>query len=173
MRIYHMNTGTVGMWTGALEAPAGIIGTLAGGIIADRLGARDVRWYLWTPAISVGALILFILMFLNVGGRFVFGFYFLGMVAASSYMGPFVALTQRLMPVRMRALSASIQFLILNLLGPGAGMSAVGVLNDAYAPRYGEMAIRHSMTTTLLGSVAGIALTLYAASRLPADLRQA
>ena len=77
------------------------------------------------------------------------------------------------MPVRMRSLSAAIQFLILNLLGPGAGVSSVGMLNDALAPRYGEIAIRYSLMITLLAALAGIALALYAASRLRYDLKGA
>ncbi len=173
MRVYHMSTGVVGSWTGALEAPAGIIGTLAGGILADRLGARDARWYLWVPAASVAIMVVCIVMFLIVGSTHVFVFYFLAMVAASSYMGPFIALTQRLMPVRMRATAASIQFLILNLLGPGAGTATVGALNDALAPRYGATAIRYSLTIALVGAAAGIALALYAATRVRSDLQQA
>jgi MFS family permease len=114
-----------------------------------------------------------ILLFLIVGGTQVFVFYFLAMLTAASYMGPIIALTQRLMPVRMRALAAAIQFFILNLLGPGAGVSTVGFLNDALAPRYGDIAIRYSLMITLVAAIAGIALALYAASRLRFDLRQA
>jgi len=173
MRVYHMSTGVVGTWTGALEAPAGIIGTLAGGILADRLGTRDARWYLWAPVASVVIMMACILMFLSVSGTLVFVWYFLTIVAASSYMGPMIALTQRLMPVRMRALAASIQFFILNLLGPGAGTSAVGALNDAMAPRYGDLGIRYSISIAQAGAIVGIALALYAASRLRSDLGQA
>jgi hypothetical protein len=173
MRVYHMSTGVVGTWTGALEAPAGIIGTLAGGLLADRLGARDARWYLWVPVLSVAIMMACVFMFLAVGGALVFVFYFLAIVAASSYMGPIIALTQRLMPVRMRALAASIQFFILNLLGPGAGTSAVGALNDLLSPRFGDLAIRYSMSIAQGGAVAGIALALYAASRLRLDLPHA
>jgi MFS family permease len=173
MRVYHLGSGFVGAWTGSLEAPAGIIGTLLGGFAADRLGQRDARWYLWTPVIAVAIMIPSILLFLTVGGSLVFVFYFIAMLAAASYMGPIVALTQRLMPVRMRSLSAAIQFLILNLLGPGAGVSSVGMLNDALAPRYGEIAIRYSLMITLLAALAGIALALYAASRLRYDLKGA
>jgi len=111
-------------------------------------------------------------MFLIVGSRLVFFFYFLAIVAASSYMGPIIGLTQRLMPVRMRALAASIQFFLLNMLGPGAGTSTVGALNDALAPRYGVMAIRYSLTIALVGAAAGIGLALYAATRLRSDLSE-
>jgi len=172
MRVYHMGSGLVGTWTGALEAPAGIIGTIVGGVAADRLGARDARWYLWAPVVSVAVMVPCIYMFLTVGGTLVFVFYFLAMFAAASYMGPIIALTQRLMPVRMRALAAAIQFLILNLLGPGAGVSTVGILNDTLAPRYGETAIRYSLMISLTAAAAGIVLALYAATRLRSDLQQ-
>jgi MFS family permease len=172
MRVYHLSSSYVGTWTGALEVVAGIIGTIAGGLAADRLGARDARWYLWAPVASVTLMIPCILLFLIVGGVAVFIFYFLAMLAAASYMGPIIALTQRLMPVRMRALAAAIQFFILNLLGPGAGVSTVGFLNDVLTPRYGYLAIRYSLIVSLSAAFAGIALALYAASRLRFDLRQ-
>jgi len=39
-----------------------------------------------------------------------------------------------------------------NLLGPGAGASTVGILNDALTPRlWVRWAIRHSLTITLAG----------------------
>jgi MFS family permease len=173
MRVYHLGSAYVGTWTGALEAPAGIIGTLVGGIVADRLGSRDARWYLWAPVVSVVLMILCILMFLVVGGKLVFVFYFLAMMLASSYMGPIIGLTQRLMPVRMRAMAAAIQFLLLNLLGPGAGVSTVGILNDAFTPRFGVIAIRYSLMISMIVAVAGLLLALYAAGRLKLDLRMA
>ena len=77
-------SGFVGAWTGSLEAPAGIIGTLLGGFAADRLGQRDARWYLWTPVIAVAIMIPSILLFLTVGGSLVFVFYFIAMLAAAS-----------------------------------------------------------------------------------------
>lgn len=172
MRTFRMDSAYVGSWTGGLEAVAGIIGTLASGLAADRLGAADVRWYLWVPAAAVGVMIPCVFLFLTVGSHLVFLFYFLSMLVASSYMGPMIALTQRLMPPRMRATAASIQFLILNLLGPGAGASSVGVLNDRLADRFGAHAIHYSLLICLLGAVAGIALAVIAAGRLPCDLEE-
>lgn len=172
IRVHHMGSAFIGEWTGSLEAVAGIIGTLLGGVVADRLGARDPRWYLWTPALAVLFMCVCIFLFLTADASRVLTFYFMSMLAASAYMGPIVALTQRLMPIRMRALAAAMQFLILNLLGPGAGVSAVGVLNDALAPSYGVLAIRTSLMLVLVVPAVGILLSLYAAKRLPADLNE-
>jgi MFS family permease len=170
MRVYDMSSGVVGSRTGLLEAIAGIGGTLSGGLLADRLGMRDPRWYLWMPALAVMALIPSVYLFLSVGVESVFVFYFVAMFLAGSYMGPIVGLTQRLMPVRMRALAASIQFLILNLLGPGAGVSCVGLMSDLLAPRYGVASLRYALMATFGVAGVGIVLFLYAAQRLPRDL---
>jgi len=170
MRVFNLGSDVVGSRTGALEAISGILGTLTGGLLADRLGSRDPRWYLWSPVVSVAALVPSVFLFLTASVHWVFVFYFLAMFAAASYMGPVIGLTQRLMPVRMRALAASIQFLILNLLGPGAGVSFVGILNDQLASRYGVLAIRYSMLASLIAAGAGVLLFLYAARRLPADI---
>lgn len=170
MRVYDMSSGLVGSRTGLLEAVAGLGGTLSGGLLADRLGMRDPRWYLWMPALSVMALIPSVYLFLTVGVSTVFVFYFVAMFLAGSYMGPIVGLTQRLMPVRMRALAASIQFLILNLLGPGAGVSFVGLMSDVLAPRYGVLSLRYALISAFGTAGVGIALFLYAAQRLPRDL---
>jgi MFS family permease len=170
MRVHDMSSAVVGSRTGLLEAIAGLGGTLSGGLFADRLGRRDPRWYLWMPALAVTALIPSVYLFLSVGVDSVFVFYFVATFLAGTYMGPIVGLTQRLMPVRMRALAASIQFLILNLLGPGAGVSLVGLMSDLLAPRYGVMSLRYALIATFGAAALGIALFLYAAQRLPRDL---
>jgi MFS family permease len=74
------------------------------------------------------------------------------------------------MPVRMRALATALLYLLLNLIGPGAGPLAAGILNDALVGSYGIEAVRISLTVTLVGAVCGVALTLYAAKHLPHDL---
>jgi len=170
MRAYGMSSGMAGTWSGLIYGGAGIVGTLAGGVIADRLGARDVRWYLWLPLLAAALMIPGMLLFLYVGGRAMFVFYFLTTLCSSAYMAPMIAAAQRLMPARMRALASAVLFLVLNFIGPGAGPLIAGLLNDAFAPTFGDFAIRYSLTVTLLGPIAGIAATAFAARRLPADL---
>ena len=51
MRVHDMGTrdiGTALFWLGF----AGILGTASGGYFADRLAKRDVRWYVWLPALA-------------------------------------------------------------------------------------------------------------------------
>lgn len=172
MRLYHMSTGTIGAWMGPIEAVGGIIGTMAGGLLADRLGARDVRWYLWMPAAAAGAMVPSMWMFLHASTSQIsmFSLYFATILCSSSYMAPVVAITQRIMPVRMRALTTALLYLLLNLIGPGSGPLVAGILNDALFGTYGVEAVRVSLTVTLLGALGGISLMLYAARQLPHDL---
>jgi MFS family permease len=173
MRFYHMGSSVVGAWTGTVEGVGGILGTLGGGVLADRLGRRDERWYLWIPALTAGAMVPAMYVFLHTSATRMFVFYFVTVVCAGAFMAPLIAITQRLMPVRLRALATALVYLLLNLIGPGAGPLLAGLLNDAFAGRYGDEAIRVSLTLTLLGAVAGVALILYAARLLPHELAAA
>jgi MFS family permease len=172
MRLYHMSTGTIGAWMGPIELVGGVIGTMAGGLLADRLGRRDVRWYLWMPAVAGAAMVPSMWMFLHASTTqtSMFSCYFATILCSSSYMAPVVAITQRIMPVRMRALTTALLYLLLNLIGPGSGPLVAGILNDALVGTYGVEAVRVSLTVTLTGALAGISLMLYAARRLPHDL---
>jgi MFS family permease len=172
LRIYHMGTGAVGTWTGLIEGVGGLIGTLAGGLVADHLGRRDVRWYLWMPAATAAAMVPLMFVFLHTNGTSMFVFYFLTIMCSASYMAPMVAITQRVVPVNARALATALLYLLLNLIGPGAGPFVAGLLNDVFAPSHGVESVRLSLTLTLLGAVCGVLLTLFAARHLPSDLRR-
>jgi MFS family permease len=153
-----------------VEGVGGVLGTLMGGLLADRLGLRDMRWYLWVPALTAGTMVPSMFIFLHTSGPSMFIFYFLTVVCAGSYMAPLIAITQRIMPVHLRALATALTYLLLNLIGPGAGPTTAGFLNDLLARTYGNEAVRISLTLTLVGAVAGVALILYAARQLPRDL---
>jgi hypothetical protein len=61
---------------------------------------------------------------------------------------------------------------IVNIVGAGAGPFIVGVLNDLFAPRFGDEAIRYSLLSISSLGVLG-ALFLYLSSRtLAEDLKR-
>ena len=57
------------------------------------------------------------------------------------YLGPSLALVQTLSPVHMRAVSAAVYMLCLNLIGLGLGPLLIGVLSDLLAPAFGDSAL--------------------------------
>jgi len=73
----------------------------------------------------------------------------------------------------MRALATAVLYLLLNLIGPGAGPLVTGMLNDLFSPSYGAEAVRLSLMVNLLGTGCGIALMIYSANHVLADLRLA
>jgi MFS family permease len=173
MRLYGMGSGTVGTLTGTVEGVGGIIGTLAGGVLSDMLGRRDERWYLWIPALTAGAMVPSMYAFLHTNGAVMLVFYSLTVVCAGAYMAPLIAVTQRLMPPQVRALATALVYLLLNLIGPGAGPLVAGLLSDALGARLGNAAIRASLTLTLMGALVGVPLILYAGRLLPGELAAA
>ena len=52
-RSFGLQIGEVGTWLAIILSVSQIIGMLLGGWLADRLGAADLRWYVWVPALAI------------------------------------------------------------------------------------------------------------------------
>jgi len=170
IRVHGYGSAEVGEKIGLLGSIAGMVGTLFFAVLADRLSARDPRWYLWVASLGAAAMLPLILLFLFADGSVVFVFYVLATFCGASYMAPTLAITQRLMPPRMRALSSAVILVSFNILGVASGNLATGLLSDGLSAWYGAEALRYGLAATVLVGVPGLALTLYGAHRLPADL---
>jgi hypothetical protein len=66
------------------------------------------------------------------------------------YLGPSLAMTQALVPLRMRAQAAAILLFILNIIGFGLGPPTVGEISELLKPSLGTDSIRWAMMTTLI-----------------------
>jgi len=126
-----MSSTEIGIMYGTVSGIGGMIGTIWGGFLADQLGAKDRRWFLWVP--MWGKLIgapLFILALLAPSPELSLLLYFPGITLAAMYLGPSLAITHHLVPASMRAMSSAVLFFILNILGLGTGPTIVGVVSD-------------------------------------------
>ena len=63
-RVHEMSSGELGTKIGIGLGVGGAIGSVLAGVIADRLGRRDVRWWMWVPAIACAGPLPFTLTFL-------------------------------------------------------------------------------------------------------------
>ena len=63
-RVHGMGSGEIGTWVGLENGIGGAVGAILGGVLADRLGRRDPRWYLWIGVLGMLAYIPFVLLFL-------------------------------------------------------------------------------------------------------------
>jgi MFS family permease len=170
-RVRGMGAGEIGTWIGLANGIGGAGGSILGGYLADRLAVRDLRWYLWVPALGTALAVPLAIPFLFLESEvpallFYFPFTFFG----SFFLGPVLAVNYRLVKLRMRALTSAILFFILNLIGLGGGPQAVGILNDLLAGRHGAEAVRWSLFIVNLAALVGVLLFVLAARTLAEDL---
>jgi predicted MFS family arabinose efflux permease len=169
IRVYGMNGASVGLWSGILGSSAGLSGALISGAIADRLAQRGVHWYLLIAILGVTLEVPATLLFVYAGADHAMLWYCIATFFDSFYMPATLALTHRILPVRMRALASAILLLGYNLLGISGCNLAVGYLSDLLSGRGRIPSLQYAMTLTQLAVLAGVACTLYAISRLPRD----
>lgn len=140
------NLSQVALPLGIAIGVGGALGNYAGGALADRLGRKDPRWYLWIPGISTLLALPFAYVSFLVDGFYLsIGLYFIPLVLGYMYGGPTLAISHSLVGPRMRALTTSILFFIMNLIGLGLGPWALGRISDALAPSYGAESLRYAI----------------------------
>jgi len=172
MRVHDWGTRDIGTALFYLGF-AGILGTASGGYIADRLAKRDVRWYVWLPALATLISVPFSTAFYTWPDPFVA--FWIGAIPGflgAYYLGPTFALAQGLVGLRMRALAASILLFILNLISMGLGPLVVGATSDllnAYTG-LGAESVRWALVSVLLFNVMSTVFYLMAARDLRSDL---
>ncbi len=150
IRSYQMPTGELGTWLAAIIGVGGAISVFAGGMLADRLAPRDKRWYAWVPCIAGFVAVPFMAAVYLVDGPY------LALIMAiipgllfQTYLGNTIATTHAIVSPRMRATASAILFLILNIIGLGAGPWTVGFVSDLLAPTLGAESLRYSMLYVL------------------------
>lgn len=132
-RDFGLSLTTVGTWMALTAGFGGGCGSFFGGWLSDKLGARDVRWYLWTPAMLTFLLVPVISVALtsdkpHIALILTAPFNFL----TAAYLGAVIAVSHSLVSSRMRALTSAVLFFVINLIGLGLGPLVVGALSDTF-----------------------------------------
>ncbi len=136
IRAFHLGLQQVGILFGLLGGVSAALGTMAGGLVTDRLGKRDARWYVWVPALglSVGAP-LTMAGYLAPTWPLAVLILLLPPIFQYTFLGPSLGLMHNMVGPRMRATATALLFLSINLVGLGLGPLFVGWLSDVYARR--------------------------------------
>ena len=172
IRIYDVPVGLVGTWLALIAGFAGAAGAYAGGHLSDHLGKRDYRWSYWVPAIStLGAGLLLLPMMLSGHQYVMWGIYVLVALCQAMFLGPTIAMAHALVGPRYRALSSSVLFFVLNIIGLGLGPLTVGAISDALMPSLGVDSIRWAIMSTAVAAFVGAGLYFNAARYVRDDLR--
>lgn len=140
-RMHGMGLQERGVSFAVMVLIAGVIGTWAGGKIADKYARKDARAYVTLPAIAfaLGAPFFLAALFLPVGANS--GYMTLLLLAVPTAMnsvwyGPVYAAIQGLVKPHTRATAVAVMFFILNLIALGLGPTAVGFFSDMFAAQH-------------------------------------
>ena len=127
------------MWGGV----AGIAGTLLGGWLADRYGAKNRRHVMTAPAIgmAIAAPMAFAAYFAT-DWRIGLALLMIPTLLNSLYYGPTYSSVQGLVRPEARAVATAILLFCQNLIGLGLGPLFFGMLSDGIKPMVGEDSVR-------------------------------
>jgi MFS family permease len=170
-RVHGMEGHEIGSWVGPIAGIGGAVGAFFGGVLADRLGRRDLRWYLWVPAVAVVLAVPFTLLFLLLGDLIpALLCYIPHTVLGATYSGPTHAMTQAIVKVRMRAIAVAVHMFLVSLIGLGAGPQVIGILSDLFRDEFGEGSIRYAMLIIAVTDLFCAVFYLLAARTLRDDI---
>ena len=133
-RSFGLDFAQGGLLSGLISAIPGSISMLGGGLLTDRLGRKDARFYAWVP--GVGALLttpLYAVSFLQGGWPAATAMLMVTGLVQYFYLPASLGVSANIMAPRMRASAAAIVGIMTNLVGAGLGPLLVGSLSDLFA----------------------------------------
>ena len=170
MRLHDMDTAQAGLWIGPIAGISGALGVIAGGLLSDRLGKRDARWYLRLPALAALIGLPFTIAFITSDSTWIV---LLCLVPHAflngSYSGPVAAVVQSIVQVRMRATAAALNVIATSLIGIGLGPQVVGALSDAFSASMGQEALRYAMLAVAVSNLLAFVFYLLGSRGLKAS----
>lgn len=174
-RSFGMSTAEAGLYIAFAVGLAGTVGSLAAGLIADRLAAKHgISWLAWTLAVAFGLATIiapFVLLAQNqILMLLLLAPYFALMLSGSGVM---FALGQATIAPEMRATSSAVIILLINLIGLGIGPTAVGLLSDMLEPRFGTDALRYAMLAFAPLTIGSVICYYLSGKALPDEVTKA
>jgi predicted MFS family arabinose efflux permease len=171
-RTFELSSSSVGLYLGVAIGVGAAAGLLIGGVAADRVGRRDMRFplllgaavtclaiptalgSLWVPSVSASVLCVSLTaLFWSVSN------------------GAVIAAVCSVVAAHMRATAAALSIFVTAVLGFGLGPFSVGLLSDLLTPVLGAEALRYALLAPIC-LLPVMSVALYAAARsLPDDLR--
>lgn len=171
MRSFNFDMVAAGTAFGLIFGAAGIVGILAGGYLGDRLGARDVRWIVWLPALGLaisGPTAIW--GYLETSSTICLILLFIPKALGPLFLGTCYALVHRMAGPERKATASAILMIAMQGIGASLGPWAAGQLSDSLAPELGMEALRYALASVSLVLVWASVHFALAARSLPDDL---
>jgi MFS family permease len=174
MRVKGATLKEVSTYYGWVIGITGVIGTFLAGWLADKLGAKDRRWYAWIPVIAF-TLSLPALAGLIWAPTWQIALAFIAVPALlnNMYLAPALAVVQNAVPPGQRTMAGAILLFVLNLIGLGGGPIFVGKVSDMAKPQFGDHSLLVGYAALAPVIVIAIIAHLIAASSIARDKRLA
>lgn len=170
-RSHGMEQGAIGTSLALIIGIGGGLGIYLGGVLADRLGARDplacVRVPMWAVILAFP---LGFVIYLTDDTTLALGLFTVPAFLGLMYQAPAFAVTQSLATPKSRATAAAVLLFIINIIGLALGPAVTGAISDALQPRFGDDSVRYALLI-VSGALLWSGLHFHLASRtLHADL---
>ncbi|MEM9316297.1 MAG: MFS transporter [Pseudomonadota bacterium] len=171
IRSFEMSTTEVGTYLGLILGIPGGIGIALGGYLADRLGSRDTRWYLWVVTVALLLSMPFaVYSYLADSAQMALLALVIPVMLGNFYQATTFSQVQGLVGLRMRAVAAAVLLFILNMIGLGLGPQFVGWLSDQLSDSYGVESMRYALLIAGLFNLWAAFHYFMAGRHLPNDL---
>ena len=146
IRTHQMPTGELGTWLALIIGVGGAIGVFGSGVLADNLGKKDKRWYMWVPVYAAAISVPFQIATYWVDGPYAALMCMtIPSILANAYLGATIASVHGMVGLRMRAVSSALLFFILNIIGLGMGPTTVGLVSDSLVDQHDVDSLRYAM----------------------------
>jgi MFS family permease len=149
-RRFQLSEGKAGLISGGVLVLAGIVGTLGGGWLADRLLPRfpSARLLVTGGAFLLSAPLLVASLLAN-SLALLIPLFFVGGALLQAYNGPMSALMQDVVTPRLRAVAVALSLVVAHVLGDAASPSLVGGFSDLLGNGHGD-ALGHHLASALV-----------------------
>lgn len=170
MRSFKLDLVSTGNFMASLVIIGGCIGVFAGGVLADRLGPLDRRWFAWIPAIAWLITAPFFLAGFTASNLTLAWLLLLVPNALNIlWLGPITTAVQHLVTQPLRATASASFLFINNLIGLGVGPLLMGAISDRLKSTFGVDALRYAAMLCLAFYFLAALLALVASRRIRND----
>jgi len=161
-RVHGMTSGEAGTIFGGITVLAGIIGTLAGGRLGDRMQARSPGGYFRLSGIGLLCSAPFIVLMTTLSWLpAIFAVVFVAELFLFLNTGPLNAALVGCVPVQMRGAAFAVNVLCIHAFGDALSNVLLGVVSDAATPVLGSAAAGLSLAvavTAIPVAIGGVVL---------------